>query len=231
MDDKAIQLIMGEMFYKFDDGKAIYSGGLKYRQKYVDNNQDLHSGQIYLNCIYSAFMEGYRVETVCYDILPMVVRGFLIPGHNERESFDIAAAILQYGVEELKSAKCAVLMSTLYRDGTRGIIPQDTALQFQWLKQAADLGDSGAQVTVGCRLLKEQKRYEAEKYWLAAANQGNVDAMHNLGILYQGEGFWNYPEAGHWFEQAARKGSKESENILNKNYLYDQKHQKWLKRL
>ena len=55
--------------------------------------------------------------------------------------------------------------------------------------------------------------------------------MHNLGVLYEGDGFWDYPKAGYWFEQAARNGNKDAEKHLRNNYVYNQKHQKWLKRM
>lgn len=228
MVSKEMKLLMGEDLYKLKKGEELYARAENYLDKYSEND-DKESGQIFLNYAYASFMEGYVTENICHDIAVMVTRGFLLPGHNKRESVDISSAMLQYGVEQFQSSICAYQLYWRYEDGTSGIIQANSNLAWQWLQRAAQLGHMDAQFSLGLELYRSNKKYDAEEWWIESAEQGRVDAMRNLGVLYEDD--WDYSKAGYWFEQAASNGDEDAEEHLRKNYVYNQRSQKWLKRM
>lgn len=231
MVSKEMKLFMGEKLYVLKNGEAIYNYAQSYADDYIET-EDREKGQIYLDLLYIAFMEGYISESVCYDIGLMVNDGFLISGHNESESINLAAAILQFAVERCESGMCAALISSMYENGTTGYIQKDGNLAWEWLFRAAQLGDSEAQLVVGTHFYKNMRKpYDAEMWWLASAENGNEKAMYNLGVLYESSAFCDYPRAGEWFQLAAENGIVEAEEILRRSYEYSQRHQKWLKRI
>lgn len=66
-------------------------------------------------------------------------------------------------------------------------------------------------------------------YWYEkAAEQGSVEAMHNLGVLYkQGKGgLGDKEKAIYWYKQAAEHGDLESYMWAGQIYLYDKKPEK-----
>ena len=62
---------------------------------------------------------------------------------------------------------------------------------------------------------------KAAKWYLAAANQGNRKAMHNLAVAYAGgaAGQKDMPEAARWFSKAAALGLVDSQ--FNLAVLYE----------
>lgn len=231
MVSKEMKLLMGESFYKLKSGEELYAHAKSYQNKFTESYKDTKSGQIMLNYMYAAFMEGYITEYICLNIAAMVFRGFLIPGHNKVESDNISLAILQYGVEQFNSGVCAYQIYFRYKDGTSGVI-QSHDLAWRWLQKAAQLGCADAQSKLAYICYHDMNLpYDAEIWWLAAAKQGDTSAMYNLGILYGTDSFHNYPKAGYWLEQAAQRGYQNAESLLHKRYVYDQKHQCWWKRM
>lgn len=230
MTDKELRLIMGEIMLDAQNGEAIHQRALKYREAYNSASEDDDidmAARIYLSGAYAAFMEGYADEQLCIDIAYFLRQGYLLPARSETDCTYILAAVLQYGVEHFESAWCAETMLLMYQDGT---IEGDKDIEWQWLNRAAELGSRGAQTNLGYELCQMNRHYDAEDWFLAAAEQGDVQAMYNLGVLYQGSHFYDYPKAGYWFDQAARSGSEDAARQL-RNYVYNQKHQKWLKKM
>lgn len=230
MTDKELRLIMGELMYDAQNGEELYRRALKYRNAYTEAAEEDNTDEvatIYLSAAYAAFMEGYANEQLCRDIAFFLRKGYRLPVRSETDNTYILTAVLQYGVEHFESAWCAQIMLSMYRDGT---IEGDKDIEWQWLIRAAELGSHGAQTDLGYELCKMDRQYDAEEWFLAAAEQGNVQAMYNLGVLYQGSCFCDYPKAGYWFDQAARNGSESAERQL-RNYVYNQKYQKWLKKM
>jgi TPR repeat protein len=63
---------------------------------------------------------------------------------------------------------------------------------------------------------------EAVKWWRKAAEQGNAQAQHNLGLMYdKGEGVTqDYAEAAKWFRKAAEQGDVEAQYNLGLMYYF-----------
>jgi TPR repeat protein len=63
---------------------------------------------------------------------------------------------------------------------------------------------------------------EAVKWWRKAAEQGNAQAQHNLGLMYdEGEGVTqDYAEAVKWYRKAAEQGDVEAQVILGRMYYF-----------
>ena len=105
-------------------------------------------------------------------------------------------------------------MSNLGHHYNRGRIglPRDTNKAMELWRRAAELGNSNANLTLGCKYnsgeIVERDIEKATYYWELAAMGGEVDARYSLG--------WAEGQAGNWdrslkhFMLAAGGGSKES---------------------
>lgn len=72
---------------------------------------------------------------------------------------------------------------------------------------------------------------EACYWWLKAAETGNVDAMYNLGLLYNGDVAHtfrpDYEKAVFWLSEAIAHGSTQARQVLEEDYKWSPLFQKW----
>ena len=111
-------------------------------------------------------------------------------------------ALLQYqnknftkAVENFQQAaaaghiKAVYSLAVCYQDGTG--VPQNDAMALQYFTEAANAGYDKAQVTLGDayawkRLGIKKKNYdEAVRWYALAGQQGNADALYQLGRCYE----------------------------------------------
>lgn len=100
---------------------------------------------------------------------------------------------------------------------------KDSSEEYMSLARAANEGDVDAMVKVGhmfykgCPGVKQNYEY-ALKYWQLAANKGDADAQHNIGVMYNnGEGVaQDYTEALKWHRKAADQGHQKAKELLQK---------------
>ena len=84
--------------------------------------------------------------------------------------------------------KAVYSLAVCYQDGTG--VPQNDAMALQYFTEAANAGYDKAQVTLGDayawkRLGIKKKNYEEALRWYAlAGQQGNADALYQLGRCY-----------------------------------------------
>jgi localization factor PodJL len=105
---------------------------------------------------------------------------------------------------------------------TQRLGPTEQAVS--WLDRAAKAGVAPAQLALGGIYEKglgvAKDPQLARVYYLAAAQRGNVKAMHNLAVLYaQGAGGLDYASAAQWFRNAAMHGLTDSQ--FNLAVLYE----------
>ena len=93
----------------------------------------------------------------------------------------------------------------LYSKGA-GVYQSDTQAMY-WYEKAARQGHSDAQCNLGLCYL-EKKSTEALYWFDKSIEQGNVNAFYCKG-LYHYE-FFEYQQAGLWFEKAARRGHEKA---------------------
>lgn len=93
----------------------------------------------------------------------------------------------------------------LYSKGA-GVYQSDTQAMY-WYEKAAKQGHSDAQCNLGLCYL-EKKSTEALYWFDKSIEQGNVNAFYCKG-LYHYE-FFEYQQAGLWFEKAARRGHEKA---------------------
>ena len=72
------------------------------------------------------------------------------------------------------------------------------------------------------RLDKQGNYKEAARIYKDYAEQGNVDAQYNLGLMYySGEGVaQDYRQAAKWWQKAAEQGHAQAQNNLGALYEY-----------
>ena len=70
-----------------------------------------------------------------------------------------------------------------------------------------------------------------EHWYLEAAKQGNAKAMYNVASLYESRFFCDWDKAGYWYAEAASRGDSKAEAILQNNYSYNKRQQRWTKRM
>jgi len=89
------------------------------------------------------------------------------------------------------------------------------------VSKAATQGDADAQLEFALRwdygIGVRRSERQAEKWYRAAAEQGNAQAQNSVGSLLQARG--RYDDARAWFERAAAQGLPQGVNNLA--YLYD----------
>ncbi len=108
---------------------------------------------------------------------------------------------------------------------TQHLGPAGTEQAVSWLERAAKAGLAPAQLVLGGIYEKgigvAKDPQLARVYYLAAAQRGNIKAMHNLAVLYaQGlGGKVDYGVAAEWFRKAAMHGVSDSQ--FNLAVLYE----------
>ncbi len=95
----------------------------------------------------------------------------------------------------------------------------------EWLKKSANSGHAEAQFELGTiyyvgALGFEQDFNKAYELFVKSANQGNINAINNVGVMYsKGKGVkQDYHKAKEWFEKGAKLGNVVSEYSIG--YLY-----------
>jgi len=88
--------------------------------------------------------------------------------------------------------------------------------------ESLSAGDADTAWATGKQLYRAKKYLEAKEYFVKAAENGNVEAMTKLGIMYKyGIGVsQNDAEAFDWYHKAAENGDKDAMNRLGAMYKY-----------
>ena len=129
--------------------------------------------------------------------------------------------------------KAALRLGYIYLWGS-GKVPEDRPTAVRWLRQAADQGNSDAQLNLGVMLLYgygvTQNATQAAKWLKQSAAQNNRSAMRELGELYaQGNGVQqDTAEAQRLMACAASMGDSDAQKWLDENCP---KKPEWLKQL
>ena len=224
--------VLGEIIYESADAKEIFDKAFEYGKKfYADMKNNINYGTVCLNGAYVAFMRGYETKKVCEVICLFINQGVPLMGFDEVREENFKNAIAQYGAKNFNSGQCADILYFSYTNGTKGYIKANKIQSRQWLEKSAALGTAEAQLGLGYELHHEGKVYDAEEWYLAAAKQGNVKAMYNLAVLYESRFFCAWDKAGYWFAEAASRGEQQAERNLKNNYYYNERQQKWMKRM
>lgn len=108
-----------------------------------------------------------------------------------------------------------------YTEGRGTEVQLDNAVK--WLKLSSDQNFAPAQYRLGNFYEKgtgvDRDIERAKTLYAAAAGNGNVNAMHNLGVLLASTGLSNdFNSAADWFLQAAERGVRDSQ--VNMAILY-----------
>ena len=100
-----------------------------------------------------------------------------------------------------------------------------------WLKKAADKGDTKAYGDLGRYYFEIQNYQEAIKWLKKAADRGDTNAYSGLGRCYLE--IQNYQEASKWLKKAVDKGDTKAYKGLGLYYILQQNYQEainWLKK-
>lgn len=223
---------VGNIIYESPNTEEIFNKSFEYGRKYFsDMKNNENYGTVCLNGAYAAFMKGYETKKVCETICLFLNQGLPLMAFDEVREENLKNAIAQYGMEKFNSAECADILYFSYTNGTRGYIKANPQKARKCLEKAAAFGKSDAQLGLGYQLHQEGKPYDAEHWYLESAKQGNVRAMYNIAVLYESRYFYAWDKAGYWYAEAASRGESRAEAILQNNYYYDQRKQRWMKRM
>lgn len=91
----------------------------------------------------------------------------------------------------------------------------------QWLEKSAELGCSDAQYDIGVSCASDQDYENALLWWRKAANQGDYEAMREIGNCYEdGLGVAkDHKTALQWYKKAADLGDSYSQFFIGECYL------------
>lgn len=156
---------------------------------------------------------------------------------------DVEAAKWFMKASQQDHTEAQYILATMYEKGTG--VPRSEQEAFNLFSKAAFRGHERAVVILGSGkwdaymhkrpvgddiLLEEphleevppaqEQKTDLEQKYLAKAEQGNVDAQYNLGIMYyHGEGVpKNHDEALHWFHLAAEQNDADAQ--YNLGFMY-----------
>lgn len=223
---------VGNIIYESPNAEEIFNRALEYGIKYLDDvENNVNYGTVCLNGAYAAFMKGYETKKVCETIVLFLDEGVPLMAFEEEREIDLKNALAQYGVKKFNSAECAFILYFSYTNGTNGYIKANLEKARKFLEKAAAFGKDEAQLGLGCELHREGKVYDAEHWYLEAAKQGNTKAMYNVATLYESRFFCDWDKAGYWYAEAASRGDSKAEKMLQNNYSYNRRQQKWTKRM
>lgn len=112
-------------------------------------------------------------------------------------------------------------ISARYTDGRGTEVKLDEAVK--WLKLSSDLNFAPAQYRLGNFYEKgtgvDRDIDRARVLYQSSANNGNINAMHNLGVLLASTGnATDFSQAANWFLAAAERGVRDSQ--VNMAILY-----------
>jgi TPR repeat protein len=98
-------------------------------------------------------------------------------------------------------------LGSLFASGGPGL-KKDLRQAFAWCHKSADANFVPAQATLGVLYARIKDHERAAQCFKNAANDGDLEAQYNLGVLYsKGQGVEeNQEQAFHWFARAAERG-------------------------
>lgn len=118
----------------------------------------------------------------------------------------------------------ALFRRALAYDTGNGGVPRDRAKAYSLYREAAELGQVRAMLSVGLMLSEgqgvSQDPAEAVRWLRRAAERGSADGQYSVGVVYmQGQGVaQDYGQAMHWFRLAARSGHPQAMNNIGVLY-------------
>lgn len=107
-----------------------------------------------------------------------------------------------------------------YQAGLKAFNEDDQVVAMEMLGKASEAGHAQAMVLLGDLLDRAERNEDAVKWYRAAANQGDLEGMINLALMYaNGEGIAKDDgQAMAWLEKAAEKGSPRAMLIISNSY-------------
>lgn len=104
--------------------------------------------------------------------------------------------------------------------------------------QRAESGDVQAMLTLGCAYQEGTTlRYDPQQacyWWTRAAQAGSVDAMYNLGLLYNGDLSKSFPiddkQAIYWLSEAAARGRADARQVIEEDFKWSILFNKWVRK-
>ena len=115
-----------------------------------------------------------------------------------------------------KSIEKSVMKNTIISNSKNSIFNQSVSYS-KGLEKQAKSGDSDAQLKLGVINDECMKNYDEAFKWLKkSAEQGNITAQYNIGIMYNvGKGTQkNKAEAVKWLKKSAEQGNNYAQNYL-----------------
>jgi TPR repeat protein len=130
-----------------------------------------------------------------------------LSGTGQRRNLKKAIYWLEQSAN-LSNIKALLRLGELYWCGS-GKMPENTTKALTLFKKSAQLGSVKAQYMLGAILATDKKFYnpiEAVIWYQMAADSGDVEALHNLGVMYcLGEGVKQDKKKGEELIGQARK--------------------------
>lgn len=109
--------------------------------------------------------------------------------------------------------------------------------RIQQLIDAANSGNVNCMFELGSMYWKgNDLRYDPQeslRWFKMAAEAGHVTAMYACGIIYDGAEttkIYDPAAAGYWLYRAAKCGEQRAKEMLDANYRYDNRNQKWVRK-
>lgn len=232
-----IDVKIGRILFENKTGADLYKVAYGLKNLFDESEgKDQISGTMAVETAVASYFEGHTPGAALASFC--MLKG---SGYRGMDAADVRMMFEFYseagaGVNHV----CAFNLAQEYEQGYPPYITANPYVATMWYKKAADAGNVTAQFEMGNRYYNgvgaEIDYQKAETYWLAAAEEGHVNAQYNLGCLYGGllsDGpsmtTLEPEKAGYWLEQAARAGDNDAAEILNQSFRFNQRKNKWQK--
>lgn len=156
-------------------------------------------------------------------------------GEGVEKNLDFALAYFQYGGrhgDPRAQYYWGAYLTNLDLEGQSNF-PQNVHVGNNFLQRAAESGNIEAMVKLAENYFEGVGGIfdmQVALYWYEkAAEQGNVVAMYNCGVLYHGQCcpyISDVNKAGMWFNEAAKRGHRDAQSMV-KQYTYSGFSKKW----
>lgn len=232
-----INVKIGRILFENKNGEDLYKVALGLKEIYDQSERkDKIAGRMAVEVAVASYFEGYTAGAALASFCMLDGTGYL---GTDSDMLRMLFEVYSEAGSDV-NFNCSYNMGQAYDDGYPPYVTANPYIASSWYKKSADAGNVSAQFEMGNRYYNgigvEIDYQKAEIYWEAAAKQGHVNAQYNLGCLYSGT-LSDGPsmttlepeKAGYWLEQAARAGDQDAARILNENFRFNKRKNKWQK--
>ncbi len=239
MFENTVDAKIGQILFECKSGKELLDATLNFQKQYINGKcQDAVLGRLTAELGAAAYFEGEE-DGAAYVVLALKKGAPYRNLKPENKSYRTMLWLTYAEAGANTNHNCAAFLAEAYDHGYPPYLVQNSYMATIWYEVAADKGNLCGQTQAASRYWNANgvsfNGQKAEKYWLMAAQRGDVASQYNLGLLYSGDASTGFrlnttrdnEKAAYWLSVAAKNGDREAQDMLNSEFRYNRFTQKW----